>query len=247
MKRVSFFVFGLLMLSVLLLVSDDQQFLGSTTVTETVLPRTEVYLATGEESQEHMLSGEVTTTITVTPTILVNTDNEFVIQTLEKACEIEEQAIWTFETKDFATVFVNDPRFPVPPDTLSFVQSIMNDTSITDVGYLDYRLAYFQWRKEGALRWNTISEKMKMENRNEMTVDERATLMSPTGVMYPPPPSPELKGNVPCTYAIQSVTIEKDIATVVAARGATTDEWKLVKRDDGRWYIAARRVILKHP
>ncbi len=84
------------------------------------------------------------------------------------------------------------------------------------------------------------------ENRDQMTNDEKASLFTSGGRMYPAPTAPELKGSVPCTYAIQSISIEKDTAMVVASRGATTDAWYFVKRD-GQWYIAGREVLLRHP
>lgn len=180
------------------------------------------------------------------------TDSDLVIQTLEKACRIEEEAIWTFfstnafDTSELSAIYVNDPRFPVPPDTLNFVQLITNDTSITYVGYLDFTLATLRYWQDGATKWKYVSDRMKAENRNEMTNDERNLLISPTGNMYPAPPSPELKGNVPCMYAVQSINIEGDIATVVASRGATTDEWYLVNQD-GQWYIAGRKNLIMHP
>jgi len=188
--------------------------------------------------------------LSATPTISDDnqklSDNDLVVQTLEKACQIEEDAIWTFDTSEFSTVYVNDPRFPVPPDTLRFVQLITNDTSITYVGYLDFSLAVLRYLQDGVVKWKAVSERMKAENRNEMTDGERNSLMSPTGNMYPAPPSPEIKGNVPCIYAVQSINIVGDIATVVASRGATTDEWHLVNRD-GQWYIAGRKILIMHP
>ncbi len=188
--------------------------------------------------------------LSATPTISNDnqqlSDNDSVVQTLEKACQIAEDAIWTFDTSEFPTVYVNDPRFPVPPDTLRFVQLITNDTSITYVGYLDFSLAVLRYLQDGVVKWKAVSERMKAENRNEMTDAERNLLMSPTGNMYPAPPSPELRGNVPCVYAVQSIDIDGDIATVVASRGATTDEWYLVNRD-GQWYIAGRKILIMHP
>ncbi len=189
---------------------------------------------------------ELSATATISNDNQKLSDSDLVIQTLTKACQIEEDAVWTFDTSEFSSVYVNDPRFPVSPETLSYVRLITNNKSLTDVGYLEFRLSETRYYQEGVRKWNAVSEKMRAENRNEMTEGEINSLISPTGNIYPAPPAPELKGNVPCTYAVQSIIIEGDIAKVIASRGATTDEWYLVSRD-GRWYIAGRKILIMHP
>ena len=43
---------------------------------------------------------------------------DLVIQTLERACQVELDALWTFDTSEFSSVYINDLRFPVSPDAL---------------------------------------------------------------------------------------------------------------------------------
>lgn len=176
----------------------------------------------------------------------VDDDELLIVQTLEKARTIEEQAQWTFDTEEYSMVFTNDARYPLSPNTLDYVRDIKNDPLITDIGYLDFKFAQILRHQECTLKWESITKAMKAENREQMTAEEQATLFTVGGRMCPAPTAPELKGNVSCTYAVQSIKIQEDTATVVASLGATTDEWYFVKKD-GRWYIAGRKVLIRHP
>jgi hypothetical protein len=229
MKRLLFpIAFGFFLLSVFGFVSMTFQQHTSPTVesTESILPSATIP-ATDESD---------------TPVA----DEKLLVQTLERACTIEEEAQWTFNTEEYSTVFINDARYTLPPNILSYVRDIKNEPSISEIGFLDFKIAQIFWQQECTQKWKTISGVMQAENRDQMTNDEKASLFTSGGRMCPAPTAPELKGNVPCTYAIQSVSIEKDTAMVVASRGATTDAWYFVKKD-GQWYITGREVLLRHP
>jgi len=230
MKRIFFpFVFGLFLLWVFSFTSTVSRQQSSPTAEATKVS-----------------SSAVTSTAEEDSTSSVSDEELLVIQTLEKACTIEEQAQWTFDTEEYPMVFTNDSRYPLSPEILDYVRDIKNDPLVTDVGYLDFKLAQILRHKECTLRWESVLKAMKVENREQMTAEEQATLLTAGGRMCPAPTAPELKGNVPCTYAIQSVKIQDDIAIVVASLGATTDEWYLVRKD-GHWYIAGRKVLIRHP
>lgn len=202
--------------------------------------------------QQSSPTAEVTESILPTTTIPANdesrtpSDEDLLVQTLEKACTIGEQAQWTFNTEEYSKVFINDARYPLSSNTLDYVRDIKNDPSIAGIGYLDFKIAQIFRHQECSLKWKNISEEMQVENREQMTDEEKASLFTSGGRMCPAPTDPSLKGNVPCIYAIQSMKIEEDTATVVASIGATTDEWYFVKKD-GQWYIAGRKVLIKHP
>lgn len=196
------------------------------------------------ESTENAL---LTTVTPVTDESYVqSTDEELLVETLENACAIEEQAQWTFDTGEYPTVFINDPRYPLSAEVMDYVRDIKNDPSIVGIGYLDFEIAEILRQQECTLKWKNLLDAMQKENRERMTAEEKASLFTSGGRMCPAPTDPSLKGNVPCKYAIQSIKIGEDTATVVASRGATTDEWYFVKKD-GQWYIAGRKVLLKHP
>ncbi|GAB4494697.1 MAG: hypothetical protein OHK0052_00350 [Anaerolineales bacterium] len=187
-----------------------------------------------------------TSTVEAYDTSSVGDNESLIVQTLEKACTIEEQAQWTFNTEEYSTVFTNDARYPLSPNALDYVRDIKNDPLITDIGYLDFKIAQILRHQECTLKWKSITEAMEAENREQMTAEEQATLFTAGGRMCPAPTAPELKGNVPCIYAVQSIKIQEDTATVVASLGATTDEWYFVRKD-GRWFIAGRKVLIRHP
>ncbi len=180
-----------------------------------------------------------------TPTV---SESDLVVQALKKACEIETHAAATFDMTGFPKVFVNDSRFPVSPKTLDFVRDVTNNPALEQAGYLDHMLAYFGWWRDGALRLEAIWEKMKAEGRDEMTADERDSLMDESGRIAPARASLEYRTHTTdCVPAILSIEFSKDIATVVVNDGPTTSEMYLVKMDDGQWYIAGRKVLQIHP
>ncbi len=165
-----------------------------------------------------------------------------IIETIEKAYDIEAESTFTLDIKKFPNVFVNDPRYPVSSETLETIRELTNNPSLETAGYLDYKTAYYSWRINATLNAEKIKEKAKQENR-ELTDDEIKSLVDVNGRIAPErPPSPSR--SLPLTFL--SVAINDDIATVVLDDGPWTLEMYLVSID-AKWYIAGVKGLIFHP
>lgn len=169
-------------------------------------------------------------------------DSKAIQATIEKAYEIEGYAAHTFDTTEFASVFINDPRGgELSPGCLKLVQDY-GDTASNTAGYLDYKLAYFSWWKNGALRLEELWSKVEKEGRN-LTQEEVQSLIDSSGRLAAPR-NPEGLGSE-TEIRFKSITIIGDIATVVFDDGARLNEMTLVNVG-GRWYIAGNVVLRVH-
>lgn len=166
-----------------------------------------------------------------------------VIRTVEKAYDIEAEAGYTFDLSKLSTVFINDPRFPLATSTLQTVRELTDNPNLESAGYLDYKMAYYAWRRDSILHSEAVHEKAKSENR-ELTDEEKKSLIDPYGRIAP------AKGLAPENNKINliflSVEINDDIALVVLDDGPATAELTLVLVD-GEWYIAGIKGIAFHP
>lgn len=165
-----------------------------------------------------------------------------IISTLEKAYDIEVEAAFTFDFSKFPTVFINDPRFPVSPDTLETIKQLTLNNSLESAGWLDYKIAYNTWVKESILHYELVSERAKAENR-ELTEEERNSLTDPWGRSAPArSQSPNRK--IPITYL--TLEVIDDIAVVTLYRGIYYSQLTLVLVDK-QWYVASEYFLSVSP
>jgi hypothetical protein len=99
-----------------------------------------------------------------------------VIKTVEKAYDIESEAGYTFDLSKLSTAFINDPRYPLEPALLQTVRELSNDPSLESAGYLDYKMAYYTWRRDSILHSEAVHDKAKAENR-DLTDEEKNPLL----------------------------------------------------------------------
>ncbi len=75
-----------------------------------------------------------------------------IMQRIKTAYNIEEEALYAFDTSRFSSIFVNDPRYKTNLDKLAFVRENTNNPTLDSAGYLDYELAYYAWwQKQGVI------------------------------------------------------------------------------------------------
>jgi hypothetical protein len=100
------------------------------------------------------------------------TEEEEIIKTVEKAYAIETEAGYTFDLSKLSTVFINDSRFPLHSSMLQFVREVTQNPTLKSGGYLDYKMAYYSWRRDATLHAESVYKKAKAENR-ELTLEEK--------------------------------------------------------------------------
>lgn len=180
---------------------------------------------------------------TVIPDDIPNTpEAKRIMKVVENAYKVEAEAAYTFDLKKFPTVFINDPRFPLPDSTLQTVREMTNNTSLATAGYLDYKLAYYTWRANATIHFDDVQKKAKSENR-ALTAKEQQSLVDKYGRVAPARASSP-NNKVPIRFI--SMEITNDIATVDIDDGPWTVELTLVLVDK-QWYIAAIKGISFHP
>lgn len=165
-----------------------------------------------------------------------------IMQTVESAYDIEVEAAHTFDFSKFPTVFINDPRFPVSLSTLQVVREMTDNLSLESAGYLDYKMAYYSWRREGALRLEKLEAKANAENRS-LTQDEIQSLTDKYG-RTAPGRTIEIKRKTPIKFL--SMAIYDNISYAIIDDGPRTVELVLVLIDN-RWHIAGINGISIHP
>ncbi len=171
-------------------------------------------------------------------------DTKQIEDVIIKSYELEVAASNTFDTSSFASVFVNDSRGgKLSNSTNSFINSVskINDSG-TNLGYLDYKLSYYNWWKEGASKFEILQSKAVQEGRG-LSKDELKTLVDKDGRLAMP--RGQLNGK---SVALQflSISIENDLATVVFDDGTRTNQMTLVNIKD-KWLIAGNIIKSVHP
>jgi hypothetical protein len=129
------------------------------------------------------------------------------------------------------------------PSTVQVVRELTNNPTLESAGYLDYKIAYWSWRRDSALLFEAVHKKANEENR-ELTDAERASLTDTYGRTASPRIPKGLIRQSHLTFI--SVSINDDVATVVI------DDRVYTKRDflvyvAGRWFIAGDEGIDLHP
>lgn len=163
-------------------------------------------------------------------------------QTIEKAYAIEEAAARTFDTIEFAMVFINDPRGgALDNSTLQFVNEVFR-TNRASAGYLDYKLAYYKWWETGARKIEALESQARAEGR-PLTPDELSSLVDSSGRIA----MSRAQGPIPEIWLdFYSISIDGDVAVTIFDDGPRTNRMTLVKVN-GRWYIAGNEILAVHP
>lgn len=174
-------------------------------------------------------------------------DTDIIVQTIKKSFEVELNAAITFDMTEFPTVFINDPRFPVGEGTLQFIRDVTQNSSLENAGYLDYKLAYYTWRREGALRLEAIQKKMQEEGRSKIT-EEEASLLIVAGRPAAPRLRLEYVDKATLEFSVKDLGIdfENGTATVVVDRGSSVSKMFLIKANE-HWYIAGIEILGVYP
>jgi hypothetical protein len=165
-----------------------------------------------------------------------------IMKTINKAYDIEAEAAYTFDLSKFFTVFINDARFPVTPGTLETVRQLTNNPSLESAGWLDYKLAFYSWRKNSILHSEAVHATAKAENR-DLTDKEKKSLIDPYGRIAPAREENPIRKT---SITFLSVEVNEDIATAVLDDGPATVQLTLVLLDK-KWYIAAYKGLSIHP
>jgi hypothetical protein len=201
------------------------------------------------EFQVNNISATLTSDKTIDeglPTLIHDDSRELITEVLTRACQILINASVTFDISEFSSVFANDPRFPVYLSDYPLLVKYFPDPSAETGGYLDYLVAYYTWRKEGTLLFESIQKSMASENRTSMTNDEISSLQE-IGI---PPARLRLEDwsvdTLNCVPNILSLDVKGDLAVVVISEGATTSKQHIVKKGE-QWYIVDRNVIIFAP
>ena len=156
-----------------------------------------------------------------------------IIDTIEKAYELDYEVAYKLKTKKMSTVYINDPRFEMTPGVLQTIREMTGNLSLESAGYLDYKIAYFGWMGDSILHEESVYAKAKSENR-DLTEEEKASLTDEYGRSAPTRIKSPIRTN---TTQVLSVDIKDDIAIAVVNEGEWLVEFYLVLVDN-KWYIA---------
>jgi hypothetical protein len=164
-------------------------------------------------------------------------------EVIQKSYDLEGMAGRTFDTSSFKDVFINDPRFELDPSTVKFITDVTHEPIKDKYGYLDYKLAYFNWWKEGAEKLEEYWAKAKEEGRQTFTEEETKSLVDENFRAA----APRLQGDFePNVLHFFSIDIHDDIAAATFDDGPRTVKMTLVKVKD-RWLIAGATFLSIHP
>ncbi|RJP51357.1 MAG: hypothetical protein C4583_08935 [Anaerolineaceae bacterium] len=164
-----------------------------------------------------------------------------IMETINRAYEIQREGGRTFNFDRFDQVFINDPRFPMPPGTLQVVREMTYNPSLETAGFLDYKLAYYTWWRDSILKKEALEGKAKAENR-ELTDEERRSLVDQYGRSAPARPPQNLPEAAPALKFL-SIEINGEIAIAKLDDGPTIVQYTLVLVNH-RWYIADMKILM---
>jgi len=165
-------------------------------------------------------------------------------EVIKKSYELEALAGKTFDTSFFQDVFINDPRGGnLSNSTIEFITDVTKESKKPNYGYLDYKLTYYAWWKDGAKKIEGLMDYAKKENRQALTKNEMKSLIDNKGRIA----MGRLKGNyIPVSLIFFSMEIQDEIAMVIFDDGPRTNQMTLV-RVDNKWFIAGNNILSVHP
>ncbi len=155
---------------------------------------------------------------------------------LQKAYDLEAKAAHDFDTSQFSSVFVNDPRVPLAESTNEFVKTVMiqmGEPVREHYGFLDYKIAYFELWRAGALASEAIQQRAQQENR-ALTADENRAMLENMHRAA----GAERK----TALVFHFIKVNGNLATVVFDDGPRLNEMQLVKSNNN-WYIAGWKIL----
>jgi len=188
-------------------------------------------------------------TTKASPALLDTPESRIIQDVIRRSYEIEAIAARTFDTSQFSTVFANDPVGKLSSSTIQFIREataatdelgFLDTKADGDLGYLDYKLAYYIWWKKGAEKFETLQAAAEQENR-DLTQEESESLIDSSGRVAAP--RAEGDATIP-DLKFLSIEIDGDIAWAVFDDGPRTIQMTLVKRN-GQWYLAGGAKMLE--
>lgn len=188
---------------------------------------------------------------TSTPIILHYTGEELnIYNVLVQKTNVEVNASYTLDPSHLIEVYINDKRGGLlDDDSVKLVSFIRQDNNISaeDIGLLDFRLAYYSWRKISFDKITAINQKMHNENRASMTAAEVASLTDPTGRLeiFGRGPDPATIPLESFKFTINSFDINGDVAKVQVTY-PDKDENVILVKNGSKWYIAGIEIIKIH-
>lgn len=171
-------------------------------------------------------------------------DSKLIRDTIIQSYIIEGEAAMTFDTSSFSSVFVDDSRgAKISPSQLKFMQTITQQKSRTDFGYLTYKKGYFTWWGNGAIAMEGLQAKALEKNR-ALTDEEMQSLLASSSGMLPPARVESMDGEPKINFI--SITVDSDQGTAVFDDGLRTNEMTLVKINE-KWLISGNKILALHP
>ena len=165
-----------------------------------------------------------------------------IIETIENAYDIDIEASVIFDLSKLSSVYINDPLFEMNQAVLQTVRELTGDLSIETAGFLDYKLAYYGWKRDSILHKESVYATAEAENRG-LTEDERSSLIDEFGRSAPS------RGNYPfrkTPILFLTLDIDEDIARLVIDYGFARIEIMLVYVNN-QWFIADQSYLSISP
>lgn len=160
-----------------------------------------------------------------------------IIQQIEAVYDVE--AGCTFDFSVFPDFYINDPRYELDEERLSFVRMATDNPDLEIAGYLDYKTTYYSWWLEGKRQWEEIYNKARSENRDISKEEQDAFLSSKWGTY--PGGWCSSKRAFPLIFI--SITFNEDISKVILAINSFTRRELTLVFNNGRWLVAQERNL----
>ena len=89
-------------------------------------------------------------------------NSQEIMKVVELAYDIESKAAYDFKTGGFSSVFANTLLFSLNVDKFEFVKNFNPNFLIDSPGYLDYKIAYYNWWQESAFQFDALKRKRQV-------------------------------------------------------------------------------------